>query len=260
VLVPVWVKQGEKLVPGLTAADFELTDNGVPQKITSIATASEPVDVTIVLDTSGSLEGERLIQLQSGVQAIARALTPSDRIRLLSFANTVTEVFTFRRGGESAPVGRVSSGGLTSLYDAFAAALMSTPRSDRPQLVFGVTDGRENASALKPGDVVALAGSSGASLYVTIVRTNTEARGVSLDVLYVLERLREASARTGGLVFEHPPDTALPVLFAQVLADFRTSYLLSFSPQGVRQDGWHDLVVRTKDRRHVVRARAGYQG
>ncbi len=74
------------------------------------------------------------------------------------------------------------------------------------------------------------------------------------------ERLREAAARTGGLVFENPPDTALPDLFAQVLSDFRSSYLLSFTPRGVRPDGWHELVVRTKERRYTVRARAGYQG
>ena len=131
---------------------------------------------------------------------VRHALTPDGRIRLLTFANTVTEAFAFQHGGASAPVERVSSGGLTSLYDAFAAALMSMPQSDRPQLVFGVTDGRENASALKPHDVVALAASSGASLY------------------------------------------------------------MSFSPRGVRQEGWHELVVRTRDRRYVVRARAGYQG
>ena len=137
---------------------------------------------------------------------------------------------------------------------------MSAPRSDRTQLVFGVSDGRDNASVLKPHHILALAGTSGASLYVTLLRTSEGGRGAPHDVLYVLERLREASARTGGLVFEHPPDTALPALFAQVLADFRTSYLLSFSPRGVRPNGWHDLVVRTKDRRYTVRARAGYQG
>ena len=120
VLVPVWVKDGEKLVQGLTAADFELTDNGVAQDVAVIATASQPVDVTIVLDTSASLEGERLASLKSGIQAIGHSLTPSDRVRLLSFATNVTEVFGFQNGGGPLPVERVTSGGLTALYDALA--------------------------------------------------------------------------------------------------------------------------------------------
>jgi len=258
VLVPVWVKDDGRSVQGLMASDFELTDDGVPQVITSIATASQPVDVTVVLDTSGSLDAQSLARLTAGIQAIGQSLAPADRIRLLTFATKVTEPFGFQRGGTRLPIERIEAGGRTSLYDAFAAALLSVPRSDRPQLVFGVTDGQDTASSLKASDVIALAGPSGASLYATIVRASAS-DGVSRDVLYVLERLREAAVRTGGLVFEHPRETELPALFAQVLADFRTSYLLSFTPGGVRQDGWHELVVKTKDRRHTIRARAGYQ-
>ena len=261
VLVPVWVKDGETVVQGLTASDFELTDNGVRQEITSIATSSQPADVTIVLDTSGSLDAKSLETLKTGIRRIGQSLMAQDRIRLLTFATKVTEVFGFQPGGVAPPVERVGAGGMTTLYDAFGAALLSAPRNDRPQLVFGVTDGLDNASVLKADDVVSLAGASGASLYATIVRAPADDRagGVPPGALYVTDRLREAAARTGGLVFENPPDTALPHLFAQVLSDFRSSYLLSFTPRGVRPNGWHELVVKTKERRHTVRARAGYQ-
>lgn len=258
VLVPVWVKDKGKPVPGLSASDFELTDNGVLQELGSLRMASQPVDVTILLDTSESLDNDSLARLRSGIETICRSLPPSDRIRLLTFATQVTEVFGFQSGGVVPRFERVGSGGTTALYDALAATLLSTPRSDRPQLVFAVTDGGDNASVLKAPNVVALAGLSDASLYATVVRTAP--RAVPWGVLYVLEQLREASARSGGTVFENPPETSLPALFRQVLSDFRTSYLLSFTPSGVGQGGWHDLVVRTKERRYTVRARAGYQG
>jgi hypothetical protein len=270
VLVPVWVKDGEKSVEGLTASDFEVLDNGVPQEVASVATASQPVDVTVVLDTSGSLDDDSLDTLRSGVEQIGRSLTPADRMRLLTFATGITDVFGFRAGGQLPPMGRIGSGGTTALFDALGAALLSTPRSDRPQLVFGVTDGLDTASFLEAGDVRALATASGASLYVTVVRTAPAAtfvpgvrgvaRGVRREVLWVIERLRDVTGQTGGLVFDSPPGTALPALFDQVLSDFRTSYLVSFTPRGVRQGGWHELVVTTKGRRYTVRARTGYQG
>jgi len=66
--------------------------------------------------------------------------------------------------------------------------------------------------------------------------------------------------RTGGLLYENADASALPALFSGVIRDFRTSYLLSYTPRGVRRDGWHDVDVRTKDKRYVVRARSLWPG
>jgi VWFA-related protein len=268
VLVPVWVRNGNTPVSGLAAADFELSDSGVAQEISLVTTESQPVDLTVVLDTSGSLGDESLETLEAGVQEVNRSLATGDRIRLLTFATNVTDVFGFRPGGAMLPVGSLDAAGATALFDALGAALMSVPRSDRPQLVFAVSDGLDTVSFLDPGDVVSLAGVSGASLYVTIVRAATRGpvgrvrgveRGVPREVLWATEQLRAAAARTGGLVFVNAAGTGLSTWFNQVIADFRTGYLLSFTPQGVPRSGWHDITVRTRDRRHTVRARAGYQ-
>jgi hypothetical protein len=72
--------------------------------------------------------------------------------------------------------------------------------------------------------------------------------------------LREAVDRTGGTLYEKSPGTALPALFTQVLEDFRSSYVLSYTPGGVTRGGWHDVVVRVKDATWVVHSRRGYDG
>ena len=263
VLVPVWVTQGERPVAGLTAADFTLTDNGVPQEISSTAADAQPVDVTLVLDTSGSLQGESLETIKSGVQQIARALNTRDRVRLLAFANVVVDVFGTRPGGTVLPVERIPSGGQSAVYDALAAALISTPRNERPQLIFGVSDGLDNASFLDARQVVGLAGSSSAAMYIALMRhLRTQAvRSVWAQPADDPNtgRLRDAAERTGGLLLANPSGTALPQLFASVLADFRMSYLLGYTPTGVAAEGWHRIQVRTKARRYNVRARDGYQ-
>jgi hypothetical protein len=259
VLVPVWVKEGNKHVAGLTASDFQLFDSGVVQEISLSAAESQPVDVTLVIDTSGSVQGAELEAIKSGVQQIARSLAEHDRVRLLTFATSIGDAFGVRSGGALLPVDRIEGGGATSLYDAIAAALMFVPRSDRPQLVFGVSDGLDTLSFLEASQVASVAGFSGASLYVALVRQVQSGRSMPTPFLRVVERLREAAVRTGGLLFENPPGMALPALFGQAIKDFRTSYLLSYSPRGVRREGWHEIVVRTKDRRYSVRARTGYQ-
>ena len=46
--------------------------------------------------------------------------------------------------------------------------------------------------------------------------------------------------------------------FRRVLADFRSSYVLYFTPQGVDRSGSHSLDVRVKQEGTEVRARRGY--
>src|SRR5262249_25481522 len=53
--VPVAVRKGNRPVPNLTAADFDLFDNGVRQDITAVMSGTIPIDLTLVVDTSGSM-------------------------------------------------------------------------------------------------------------------------------------------------------------------------------------------------------------
>ena len=175
----------------------------------------------------------------------------------------VVDVFGTRPGGTVLPVERIPSGGQSAVYDALAAALISTPRNERPQLIFGVSDGLDNASFLDARQVVGLAGSSSAAMYIALMRhLRTQAvRSVWAQPADDPNtgRLRDAAERTGGLLLANPSGTALPQLFASVLADFRMSYLLGYTPTGVAAEGWHRIQVRTKARRYNVRARDGYQ-
>jgi len=54
VTVPVFVKGNAGAAAGLTATDFVLTDNGVPQQVEMIDSEAVPVDVTVLLETSAA--------------------------------------------------------------------------------------------------------------------------------------------------------------------------------------------------------------
>src|SRR5262245_9563553 len=78
IVVPASVTRDDLAVVGLTAADFELRDNGVVQKVTTASVESLPVDVTLLLDTSGSLKGAALEQFKADVVAMVRLLDDAD--------------------------------------------------------------------------------------------------------------------------------------------------------------------------------------
>lgn len=272
VVVPVSVTEAYRPVPGLTSSDFTLQDNGVAQDFTCTTGESLSVDVTLLIDTSASVKGKALEQFNADVQRIAESLSPNDRLRLITFAGDATDVSGLQPGGVSMPIGQITAGGATSLYNAVAASLIASPRSDRPQLVFAFSDGLDNMSFLDASGLVSLAGHSHAVLYLTLV-TNpapTSARGVFLSqgngrfVPYDggpnRRLLDEAANRTGGAVYQRAAGTSLSALFAQALDEFRSSYLLTFTPQGVKAGGWHTLTVKTKVPGRRVRSRTGYEG
>jgi VWFA-related protein len=286
VAVSVAVRARNRPVAGLTPADFQLLDNGVPQKVSSTGADASPVDVSLVVDTSGSLTGAAFQQLKTEIQQMARLLKPEDRVRLLSFANRVVDITGLQSGTSTLPLDRLTAGGRTTLHNALGAALMLSPGAERPHLVFCVTDGFDNASVLTPRDVAELAAASSATLYLgllssrffTVVgggggssmgplqgnRFGAELPGMGSTRIPVeaphQRTLRDAAIATGGAFFVAGATDTLPTLFRRVLDDFRANYVLRYSPSGVPPAGWHEITVTVPRRPDLsVHARKGYE-
>src|SRR5512134_2178016 len=89
VRVDVDVQRGGKPVPGLGAGDFEVLDNGVPQKVELMAAASAPVNVVIVLDTSKSLDAKQRAHLTAAGSTLIDALRPDEQAAFVTFTERV---------------------------------------------------------------------------------------------------------------------------------------------------------------------------
>jgi VWFA-related protein len=66
------------------------------------------------------------------------------------------------------------------------------------------------------------------------------------------------TAATGGRVLEIPALDKLSDAFTSILDEFRTRYILAYTPADVPAGGWHRIEVRVKGRRVTVDARRGY--
>jgi len=172
VSVPVSVTEKNKPVANLTAADFELLDNGVRQHVSLTAIDAMPTDVTLLIDTSGSVSGKALERIKQDAQDMAGLLQPNDRVRVVSFARDATDVFGLVAGGATLPLDRMRSGGTTSLYDALVTVLAAYPVTDRPHLVFVLSDGRDTSSFVTAAHVVDVAKTSSAVLCVALVQSS----------------------------------------------------------------------------------------
>jgi VWFA-related protein len=258
VSVSVSVRSGRNAVTGLSAADFELLDNGVPQEISALTIEQVPIDLTLLLDVSPST-ADAINKFKSGAQEIATFLRPEDKARLITFATDVAEVFSFRAGGQPMPVDAVTIQGGTSLHDALVLALARGSVPGRRHLVIAFTDGHDTTSVVNGETLAFIAGRSDTVLHMVL----SGAYGTDFTLPPSHKSLKQAAEDSGGEL--HPPGRFNDALaaFARVVDDFRHSYVLRYTLKGVKREGVHQLTVRlTKPemRRYTVRARKSYFG
>jgi hypothetical protein len=71
--------------------------------------------------------------------------------------------------------------------------------------------------------------------------------------------LQRAAERSGGVAYSLVFSINVADLFKKAFDDFRSSYVLSYTPSGVPGSGWHDIKVGVKrPGRFAVRHRQGY--
>jgi VWFA-related protein len=249
----VLVTEAGRIVRGLSAADFEVRDEGVAQTVDLVSFEQLPIHVTLALDLSYSVSGERLRDLRGASHALLDALGRDDRASLLTFNHAVSrrstptpDVGPLRTVLDALEPEGVESAGSTALADAAYAALVSAEKEGGRSLALIFSDGVDTGSWLSSSRVLDVARRTGVVVYGVSVRGS----GGSF--------LGDLSEVTGGSAIEAESTRNLRAVFIRVLEEFRSRYLVSFSPKGVNKPGWHRLEVRIKGRRVNVKSRPGY--
>jgi len=83
-----------RLATALKQEDFEVRDDGKPQPITQFDNTPQPIQIIVLLDVSGSMEGNAPLLRGAGAQLFARLLK-DDVARVGTFGNEVTISPTF---------------------------------------------------------------------------------------------------------------------------------------------------------------------
>jgi VWFA-related protein len=249
VTVDVLAARDRKPVTGLTANDFVVRDNGVVQRIDHVAFEELPLNVILALDGSDSVRGDRLKHLRSASGDLLSHLKPVDQAALLGFGDAVvvrtplTHDFDVVREGLQA---KPPAGG-TALLDASQTALLIGESQPGRALVLIFSDGIEGLSVLDEPAVFQAARRASAVVY-----------GVTFKKVARPKFLDKLTDATGGALLEVESEQELDAAFARVLDEFRQRYVLSYAPQGVTANGWHQLDVRIKQPGIRIKARPGY--
>jgi VWFA-related protein len=274
VRVDVSVTRNGKPVAGLVAADFEVRDSGVRQRVEVFSVEEMPVNLDLILDTSVSTRGEHLQDLKQAAKAALTSLRRQDTVALIIFSHVLRRPLSSSIPNLIAAIDNLEPAGATALADAVFCAIAMRSHDEGRTLAILFTDGFDTASWLSPMTVIeqarrsevvfnaAVSGETGVADEISRVTGRpvlpAERRRWFLSEP---ELFREGFVsvlvdETGGTMISVPRGGDLRTAFLDLLSEFRSRYTLVYSPENVSATGWHPIEARVKGA--IVRARRGY--
>jgi VWFA-related protein len=141
-----------RFVPGLGQTDFLVFEDDQPVDVTHFSAERVPVSLGIVLDTSGSMEGQKIASARVALERfLFDLLGPDDEIFLYRFDNTphLVEGWTNDRNRLRDRLRSLPTDGATALYDAVAEALpLLQSGRHRKKALLVISDGNDTSSKI----------------------------------------------------------------------------------------------------------------
>lgn len=135
-----------------------------------------PTVAMLVLDTSGSMEGEPIEAAKSAVAAFLDALPEGVQVGLVAFADRARVLVapTTDLAAITNAVNDLRAGGDTALYDAIDEAVRAVPPGEQARLVV-LSDGQDTSSRVGLDAAISAAGAAGVPVdVIAIAPTPTE--------------------------------------------------------------------------------------
>jgi len=168
-----------RFVPGLLKEDFLVYEDGVPQPVTHFSAERVPVSLGIVLDTSGSMAGEKI---RAAMTALNRflddLLDERDEIFLYRFSDrpVLVQNWTTDRQLLHRALDRIAADGTTAMYDAVAQAVrVTTTGQNRKKALVLLSDGNDTTGKTSLRELKQLIRESEALVYAVGIDCGTDA-------------------------------------------------------------------------------------
>ena len=151
------VDRSGRFVPGLRESDFIVYEENELQEVTHFSNERVPVSLGLVLDTSGSMVGEKLTNALMAVDRfLTKLLSPEDEIFLYKFSNypELVQDWTTNRQALSRAIRRINANGGTAMYDAIAESVpLAQTGQNRKRAIVLISDGNDTDSQVSLGEV-----------------------------------------------------------------------------------------------------------
>ncbi len=259
-----------RAIAGMQLADFAVYEDGAERKIVNVTPATEPFNLLLLLDVSGSVE-ERIDFIRKAARDFLNTASPQDRISIISFREDIQIIsgFSTDRSMLSKKLDDIGAGGATALYDALGYILSDTLkplRGERTAIVI-LSDGDDNKSFVPFPAIIEATSESGALIYPLYVpsglipESSVPQPSITVDPLrtrYLTITTRAAeegqklATASGGVFYSIKRLEDLQKAYDDVVAQLRTAYTITYASNA---DGTGHRRIRVRANREGASVR-----
>jgi Ca-activated chloride channel family protein len=237
-------------VAELSATDFVVEEDGVPQNVTTVAGGEFPLAVALGVDRSFSVSRDRLRDVVNAARGFVAALRPADLVMVVAIGSETEVVapMSSDRCATLVALDRLEPWGTTPLFDATRAAIDAVePFSGRRALIL-MSDGTDRYSDTTASEIVDYARHRNVMIYPIAI-------GGTRPPVFA-----ELATVSGGRSFQSTTAAALSTTLSSIARELRFQYLLGYVPakSAAEHGEWHSISVRVNRPNARVRAREGY--
>ena len=248
----------------LEQPEFSVFEDGVKQDITFFTRKVQPVALSLLIDSSASME-EKMPVLQAAAINFVNRLKPTDLAQVIDFDSRVEirQAFTADQAKLATAINQTASGGSTSLHNAIYIALKELKKvravaedDVRRQALVIFSDGEDTSSLVSFDEVLDLAKRSETAVYTIALRgADSQSKGFR-EAEFVMRQLAQ---ETGGKSYFPAKIDDLDSVYGQIADELASQYTLGYSSRNVRRDGtWRRVVVQIARPNLTPRTKRGY--
>ena len=258
VTTAVTVRDAEgRLVKTLERQDFAIEEDGVPQPITLFTKERVPISLSLALDISDSMRGQRMSDARGALaHFLDRLLAPDDEASLVGFNHEARlfQGWTIDRTGMRARLDDMKPTGGTAMYDAIDVSLplFESRRHQRAAIVL-VSDGADTASDTTPTLLKQRLNRSDVFLYAVGIDSLDARNSTRINPF----TLQELTSQGGGYTEIIRSTDALGPATERIAEELNHQYMIGYTPIKRGDGRYHTVRVRVKDDTYRVRARRG---
>ena len=229
---------------------FQVTEDGVPQKIEFFMNEEVPLTYGLLIDCSGSMRSQIQQVVEAGIR-IVNTNKPDDETFLIRFVSSsiIEKVQELTSNKELLKKGLDSlyvEGGQTAVFDAvylgaeYLAKQKSDPNTVRRRALILVTDGEDRSSYYKKDDVLRYLVSTNTQVFTVALTKELPANKVDKAFGF----LSQLATDTGGRTYFANSSADIAHIANEVMRDIRTQYVLGYVPSGnASSKDFHKVLV-----------------
>jgi Ca-activated chloride channel family protein len=255
-----------RYVTDLDRSDFGVFEDGAKQEITYFNKTSLPIALSLLIDTSASME-QRMSTAQEAAVGFAKRLRPQDLAQVVDFDTRVEvlQEFTGDIAALETAIRATQPGGSTSLHNAIYISLKELAKirakSDddvRRRAIVLLSDGEDTSSLVSFEEVLDLAKRSETAIYAIGLQSR-DGGGIGKGFREAEFVLRQLAQETGGRSFFPQRAEELSEIYGVIADELSSQYTIGYAPSNQRRDGaWRRLNVQINRQGTAARTKRGY--